>query len=299
MGLARHLVNLLDRPGTRWALARIARLRTGVHVEYDGRWMRVLRDGLVLADLPHFSYHSDTLAKSERTVAFIEASARDSWFFDYHPTPGDVIVDIGAGTGLETRVFANAVGPTGRVYAIEAHPETFHRLKAAVRRNGWPHVTPIFAAITDTAQTVYIENRAKDISNAINPQAGETFSIPVPGRTLDNICEEHGISRIDFLKMNIEGAERMAVRGMSRSLRFTRRVCIACHDFRAERENEPFFATKNEVTDCLHQNGFETRTRDDHQYRFARDHVHGRNTLLTDADSPVSTRSAGANPPPW
>ena len=50
------------------------------------------------------------------------ADTNDYWLQHYRPQEGDVIVDVGAGRGEDTVTFSRAVGQTGRVIAIEAHP---------------------------------------------------------------------------------------------------------------------------------------------------------------------------------
>ena len=54
--------------------------------------------------------------------------ADDYWFHVYQPQPGDVIVDIGAGRGEDVFAFSKAVGRTGHVWAIEAHPTSYTML---------------------------------------------------------------------------------------------------------------------------------------------------------------------------
>lgn len=59
----------------------------------------------------------------------------------------------------------------------------------------------------------------------------EEGKIGVPAVTLDALCERMGIEHIDWLKMNIEGAEKDAVLGMARMARKISNLTISCRDF--------------------------------------------------------------------
>ncbi len=74
--------------------------------------------------------------------------------------------------------------------------------------------------------------------------------------TIDAICQRLGLDRIDFLKMNIEGAERLAIQGMTETLQQTSVLCISCHDFLADAAGDEGFRTKATVLEFLEQRGF-------------------------------------------
>jgi arsenite methyltransferase len=54
--------------------------------------------------------------------------------------PGDVVLDVGAGTGLSYSLLRDAVGPTGRVLAFEQSPDMFGLAQARLQRSGWGNV---------------------------------------------------------------------------------------------------------------------------------------------------------------
>jgi demethylmenaquinone methyltransferase/2-methoxy-6-polyprenyl-1,4-benzoquinol methylase len=64
--------------------------------------------------------------------------------------PDEVVLDVGAGTGLSYALLRQAVGPRGRVLAFEQSPEMFAQAEARLRREGWTDVQQVLA----TAETV-------------------------------------------------------------------------------------------------------------------------------------------------
>ena len=62
--------------------------------------------------------------------------------------PGMVVADIGAGTGLFTRLFAPAVGPTGRVYAIDISPKFIEHVEKTCKDSGIKNVTGVVCTQT-------------------------------------------------------------------------------------------------------------------------------------------------------
>ena len=63
--------------------------------------------------------------------------------------PGDVVADLGAGTGYFTRPLARAVAPTGRVYAVDIQPEMLTHLKESIEKAGIRNVVPVLGESDD------------------------------------------------------------------------------------------------------------------------------------------------------
>jgi demethylmenaquinone methyltransferase/2-methoxy-6-polyprenyl-1,4-benzoquinol methylase len=63
--------------------------------------------------------------------------------------PGDVVLDVGAGTGLSYEPLLRAVGPSGRVLAFEQSPDMFAQAQARVQRAGWTNLWHVQAAAED------------------------------------------------------------------------------------------------------------------------------------------------------
>jgi FkbM family methyltransferase len=241
-------------------------------VFYDGVWIHRY-DDTYYVDEPQFNYLTQFPYWADAAQRMASES-RDYWFYAFAPTPGLVILDVGAGIGTDTLFFSKAVGPAGKVIAIEAHPRTFAKLQATCRWNRLANVTAVHCAVMDKACPVYIEDQLKHEENAVSLERGmQHLPTPVRGIALDGLCRELGIGRIDLIKMNIEGAERFAIGGMKEAVRRARHVCIACHDWRSNERAE--FCTRAAVTEFLLENGFRISTRDDDPRMPVKDHIHG------------------------
>jgi len=271
LSLRRNLANALDRNGgrtilgvlaTRWAQRRLR----GVLIEYrQGVWVHWL-GGYAFADSPRFDYYAHTIKHWPLMLENILSQAEDHWFFAGRPPVGGIIVDVGAGKGEDCVAFSRAVGLNGKVLAIEAHPSTFQCLRTSIELNGLSNVVPIHCAITERPESVLIEtaDHWQESSVISNGTSGEQ----VPGLPLDDLVKLHNLSRIDFLKMNIEGGEALAIEGMTQSFPLIRSLCISCHDFRAKRGDGEFFRTRELVEKRLQAAGFQLVPRQD-----ARDYI--------------------------
>ncbi len=283
------LKTLLDRPGGRtllgYLIGRRATSRWGIPVKifYDECWLHRYGDDFL----------ADWQPRSARNLPAALERYRKWWLSLYSPQPGDTIIDVGAGLGIETILFSRAVGATGRVVAIEAHPQTCECLKKTCQYNQFENVTVLNLAVTDKPGEVFIEDDPHHISNAIGTQTSHASGCNVEGRPLDDLVAELRLDSIAFLKMNIEGAERLAIKSMAQTIKRTACVAIACHDFKANRTGNEFFRTKQIITDYLVDNGFEI-VQLPADYAWDADHVHAYNPRLVRAESVMTHQAARA-----
>jgi FkbM family methyltransferase len=217
--------------------------------------------GVTFVDSPTLDYHPSIFPTWANEMESAIANATDCWFHAYRPRPGDLVIDAGAGKGEDTIVFSKAVGPKGKVLSIEANPITFRCLHLFCELNQLDNVAVKNFAIIDGVKPVAIENQRGWQANRIVP-IESTDSLQVPGLSLDELVDREGVKHIDFLKMNIEGAEALAILGMEQTLRITQALCIACHDFRADNGEEEFFRSKRLIQDAVERAGFRINSRD-------------------------------------
>ncbi len=134
----------------------------------------------------------------------------------WRPRPGDTVVDAGAFIGRHTLAYARDVGPRGRVIAVEPHPENFRLLQRNVRANGYQNVTCVPCALSNfTGQSRLAYDRETSTS-ALATAGSRTVSVRV--RTLDDLLAECQVSRVDLMKIDVEGAEVDVLRGAKKTL---------------------------------------------------------------------------------
>jgi FkbM family methyltransferase len=188
---------------------------------------------------------------------FLLSEMKNISCFAYTPKEGDIVIDLGAGIGEETIIFSKLIGTTGRVYSIEAHPETFKSLKYIVEDNKLDNVFLFNGAISDNDGIVKIENNNDSyLGNSILNQGNKANFIEVSSLKMDSFVKSNNIKRVDFLKVNIEGAEQLIIKGMDDFVNRLENGAISCHDFRYQNGEEEFYKTKEIVVNYFKSKGF-------------------------------------------
>ncbi|MFN3600598.1 MAG: FkbM family methyltransferase [Dietzia sp.] len=136
---------------------------------------------------------------------------------------GGNCIDVGAEFGLYTVLFAEAVGATGRVVAVEANPALAHRLRRLMAALGAVHVEVVPAAIVaeDSADRVRLSipyrygvpvwGRAYVLDGTGHPGPNDEFTscreVSVSSVTLDRVTTLLSLDHVDLIKSDVEGAE--------------------------------------------------------------------------------------------
>lgn len=131
--------------------------------------------------------------------------------------PGMTVIDVGAHVGYFAILAARAVGPRGRVVAVEPSPENFELLQRNVAASGLDNVETIHGAAWHTTGEVELEICA---TNSGDHRVGlgdpSRRRVAVPALTLDDVL---GDRRTDFVLLDVQGAEREVLEGMRHCLR--------------------------------------------------------------------------------
>jgi FkbM family methyltransferase len=132
---------------------------------------------------------------------------------------GDIVIDCGGCWGDTTIEFSSEVGKSGKVYVFEFVPYNLEILRKNIQLND---------AFSDNIQivenpawsspglSVYVEDKGPGSSVQFEPVDGATV---VNTQTIDNLVDENLLTKVDFIKMDIEGAELPALRGAEKTIR--------------------------------------------------------------------------------
>ena len=148
---------------------------------------------------------------------------------------GSVFLDVGAHIGYFSMKAAVKVGKTGHVLAFEPNPETLKLLRENVAANHAENVIVEPIACTDREQTLTLyaapvqntgaSSLSRSNADISGDQAPRAYS--VRGRPIDDVVRELNLSRVDAIKIDVEGAEVYVLRGAADTLRrFHPRVVV-------------------------------------------------------------------------
>ena len=160
-----------------------------------------------------------------KTVLRLKGSGRynvDKLIFLSVVNRGDVVIDVGANRGYYTVLFSHLVGPTGKVHAFEPVPPTFATLKETVKSDArYNNVELNSLALSDQngTDTIYLPGTDDGQSSLRTHTSGSwsdeaaVKSYEIKTNSLDTFAAEHNIERLNFIKIDTEGAELLVING--------------------------------------------------------------------------------------
>jgi FkbM family methyltransferase len=174
--------------------------------------------------------------------------------------PGMTVLDIGAHHGLYTLLASKLVGVRGKVVAFEPSPRERKRL----RRHVWLNlclntkVEPYAVGSTASqAELFVVENKAEDWCNSLRPPVihGTAKAIKVDVLSLDDYLGGATLPSVDFIKLDVEGAELSVLKGAQKLLQAARRpvFMIEAEDTRTK----PWGYRASEIVSVLEAVGYE------------------------------------------
>jgi FkbM family methyltransferase len=163
----------------------------------------------------------------------------------------ETFVDVGANVGSYTLSTAKQYEDKGvKIIAVEAHPDNYRALCRNIQINNFGNVKTINKAVSDYKGNVTLYERSHDgsrVDSDLYSLYDTTFlaqnNILHPGGnllqlecdTLDNMLLDE---RVDVMKIDIEGAEVVALKGATNTLKHLRKIIVEIHGDNFEKVNE-------------------------------------------------------------
>ena len=246
-----------------------------------------------------FSYVCDLSDIMSQEICFTgRFEAQETAVFRALLRPGMTFVDVGGNWGYFTLLAASMVGKSGQVITFEPDPRMHVLLKDNISRNGLAHVKPLEIAAAAEPGTLTLagyqeESNNFGVSRVVDPslvngsgRAMRTFT--VAARRIDTVLDEMGVGEVDLLKMDIEGAEVFALRGMTDGLarhRY-RRLVLELHPGLLEEHGQ----TAQEAFDLVKGSGYRA-WRIDHSPATTRRVAYIEDPKLKDLLQPIDSAS--------
>lgn len=132
---------------------------------------------------------------------------------------GDTVIDIGANIGYFTVHFSRLVGDAGQVHAFEPDTENAELLTKNIEENSCTNVQANAIALSNTSGVAELYlSEDECVDHRLYPTGDGRAHIEVQTTTLDEYCKNIS-APINFIKMDIQGAESLAFSGMTKVLR--------------------------------------------------------------------------------
>jgi FkbM family methyltransferase len=195
-------------------LAHRSRLKRGAFRPMLSRLLNLLRAGPldVTYQGASFRFYHQASATERGALFNPDYNLEELNFLRAQVGAGGTFVDVGANVGTYALVLACHVGESGKVIAIEPHPVTFARLKFNNDASRIGQTKLVAAAASGSDGELMIETDGDNLgaSHIVTGAAGAN-PVKVPALRLQRIVEEAGVSKVDALKIDIEGFEDRAL----------------------------------------------------------------------------------------
>lgn len=136
-------------------------------------------------------------------------------------TPNQYIFDVGANIGYLSLHFSNLTGPKGQVFSFEPEMKNFGKLEQNIQINQLSNIKTFKIALSNINSTLKLyhssDNNLGSHSLMHSDLLSNTFE-EVPAIRFDDFVKSNDISKIDVIKIDVEGAETEVIEGMYDSI---------------------------------------------------------------------------------
>jgi FkbM family methyltransferase len=194
---------------------------------------------------------------------FIRTYESPEWLRYFSLEKGDVVIDAGANVGIFTQIASNLVGEEGLVIAVEPSQSNLAIIKDHLASASNTEVVGIALMDFNGTDRIQIDPNDRGAASLVADLTNRRTNI-IKQRTelstLDALVKEHGVNRVDLLKIDVEGAEIKLLNGGLRTLDKTEKVIVEADHYAGQSEKT---ATSEIVRRLLDENGFYTKLSSD------------------------------------
>jgi len=182
-------------------------------------------------DIAEIIYKNEALVKVKKSFEYSSFE-----LFSTLLNPGNIILDVGANSGVYSIFYSKLVGDKGRVYAFEPDTSNYSLLQKNLRLNNCNNVLVYNFALSNKESAVEMISYNPENSNL--KLQGDSFKYMkeisdksetasgIKACKLDDLEEIKNISKIDFFKIDVEGAEFLVLQGSLNTIQKHRPVII-------------------------------------------------------------------------
>ena len=185
---------------------------------------------LLLIDMPKLGYKF--FCRINRDDFLFMTNHENEIMEHFNPKSGDIVVDVGAHIGLYSLIAAKRVGPGGKVIAIEPDPENFKILRKNILLNRSKNIEALECAAYSAREKLKLFlpelEQGRTIFNTVMQDRAKTSInfLEVEANTLDNILESKNITEVNWIKIDVEGAELEVLKGAVNTLSSNRDLTL-------------------------------------------------------------------------
>lgn len=137
--------------------------------------------------------------------------------------PGDTVIDIGANIGFYSKIFSGIVGSTGKVYSFEPDKINFNRFEKNVL--ACKNVKGYNKAIADATKTITLYTSPMlNVDHKTFKVNDYDTAVDIDAISIDDFVGDK--FKVDFIKMDIQGFEVTAIKGMQKTLQNNKNILL-------------------------------------------------------------------------
>jgi FkbM family methyltransferase len=209
--------------------------------------------------LPFGAWWLASVSVGDRGILVGDFEQAELRFVERYLQPGMTVFDIGANHGLYSVLASKRIGRNGQVYAFEPSPRERAKLSRNLKINGCKNVQVVEVAMGETAGEAIlnvVQGTEVGCNSLRAPDVDQpTIPVKVKIQPLDNFLTQTGVKKIDFVKLDVEGAEQSVLKGGEKYFNSVERPVILAEV--SDIRTKAWGYAAHEIVSWLVQRGYE------------------------------------------